>query len=228
MKKLLFLSLSGMFVFWLVCLLSYDKDLLVNALKVPKASAVQSSTQAVNLSVTVTDYLSFLISSGGNINLGDLNPLTANCNSSGTVFMVTTNAANGYKMTPSDGFATSSALVHTDASTPIIDYAGTVSAPTIWSLSTAYGLGVTLWSGSTAVAAPWSVAGGAPADACVVASTKWAGVPANGTAASGLVRTGPVAGVDYSKWGWKVNVSNTQKTGVYAGTVIFTVVNVLS
>jgi len=229
MKKALFMTLSASFVFWLVCLFSYDKNLLLNAFKAQKAEAVSSSTQVVNLSVTVQDYLSFLVSSGGNINLGNLTPRTANCNQSGTVLSVDTNAANGYKMTPSDGFATSSALVHTDASTPIVDFvSGTVAAPVVWSLSTVYGLGVTLWSGSTAVAAPWSVAGGAPADACVVASTKWAAVGTTSATTTGLTVTGPIATTDYSKWGWKVNVDNTQKTGVYAGTVTFTVVNVLS
>lgn len=223
MKKILFLSLSASFVFWLVCLFSYDNNLLINAFKLQKAQAVASSTQVVNLSVTVQDYLNFQVSSGGNINLGDLTPRTANCNTAGTILTVDTNAANGYKMTPSDGFPTSSALVHEDATTPIVDYvSGTVAAPTVWTLATVYGFGITLWSGST-VPSPWAEG----ADACDAAN-KWAAISTDSTTTTGLTVPGLLPTTQVSRWGWKVNVDNTQKTGIYAGTVTFTVVNVLS
>ena len=223
MKKACFLTLSALTVFWLVCLLSYDKNLLADAIKVPKAQAVASSTQAVTLSVTVIDYLSFTVNSGGTINLGNLTPGTPVCNASGTVLLVSTNASNGYKMTPSDGSATDSALTHADTTTHILDYLGTIAAPTTW---TGSGLGVTLWSGVQREAA-WSV-GGVATDACAVASTKWAGVPAASTSTTGHTVTGFLAGPDTTYWGWKVDVPNTQKTGTYTGVVTFTVVNVLS
>ena len=222
MRKAVFLSLSALFVFWLVCLLSYDKGLLVNSLNVSKTKAAASDVESVTLSVNILDYLSFTVSSGGTISLGNLTPGAPVCNSSGTVFLVSTNASNGYKMTPSDGSATNSALSEITG-VHILDYLGTLATPTTW---TGSGLGVTLWSGVQREAA-WSV-GGVATDACALASTKWAGVPANSTATTGHTVTGYLAGPDTTYWGWKVDVPNTQKTGAYTGAVTFTVVNVLS
>lgn len=224
MKKIIFMTLSISFVFWLVCLFNYDKNLLISALRIPKAQAVASSTQVVTLTVNVIDYLSFTFNSGSSVAFGDLTPATANC-SDGTIFLVSTNASNGYKMTPSDGSGTNSALKEV-TNVYIADYAGTMTTPTLWSAASQYGLGTTLWSGVQREAA-WS-AGGVPTGACNAASTKWAGIAADSTSTTGHTVTGFITGPDTTYWGYKVNVPNTQKTGLYTGAVTFTVVNVLS
>lgn len=218
MKKILFMTLSILSVFWFVCLFSYNRDTLANALRVPEANA---ATQTVTLSVTVTSFLSFTTNSGGTIDLGLLNPGTPVCNTSGTVFLVNTNASNGYKMTPADGSNTDSTLTHVDATTKIKDYLGTLATPTTW---TGSGLGVTLWSGVQREAA-WSV-GGVALNPCTAASNKYAGVPTD-TSTTGHTVAGFLAGPDTTYWGWKIDVPNTQKTGAYTGAVTFTAIPIL-
>jgi hypothetical protein len=224
MKKTIFMILATFSVFWLVSLFGYNKNLLMDAVRAPKAQAAASQTQLVTLTVNVIDYLSFTTNSGGSVAFGNLIPGTPNCDN-GTIFLVSTNASNGYKMTPSDGSGTNSALKAAD-NTYIADYAGTIATPTLWPDGTTYGLGTTLWSGVQREAA-WS-AGGVATGACNAASTKWAGIAADSTSTSGHTVTGFISGPDTTYWGWKVNVPNTQKTGLYTGAVTFTVVNVLS
>lgn len=221
-KKIIFMSSAGLFSFWLVCLLNY----IGNPLEISPAKAVEFATQNVDLTTTVNSYLNFTISSGGAINLGSVNADIPACNSSGTVLMVSTNAANGYKITPTDGSDTNSVLLHTDGTTYIPDMSASLGTPAVWVTGNTKGLGTTLWSG-TQREESWLV-GGIPLDACSPASTKWAGVPSNDTTVSGHTVTGYLAEPDATYWGWKLEISNTQKSGLYTGLVTFTVVAVLS
>lgn len=221
LNKIIFMIISGLFIFWLVCLLSYEN----NPLDVSHIRAANFATQNVDLTTTVNSYLNFTISSGGSINLGHINADIPACNVSGTVLVVATNADNGYKITPADGSDTNSVLKHTDGETYIPDISASMSAPSLWENGTTKGLGTTLWSGTQREEA-WSV-GGVALDACAPNSTKWAGVSADDTTVSGHIVTGYVADPDETYWGWKIDIPTTQKTGEYAGLVTFTVVAVL-
>ena len=220
-KKSIFMICSGLFIFWLVCLINLEGSPFCTR----SAKAGVFATQNVDLTTTINSYLNFTISSGGSINLGSVNADIPACNASGTVLVVSTNADNGYKITPTDGSDTNSALKHSDNVTYIQDMVASLDVPDIWVTGSTKGLGTTLWSGAQREEA-WSV-GGVPLNACSPDSTKWAGVPANDTAVSGHAVTGYIANPDETYWGWKLEVANTQKSGEYAGLVTFTVVAVL-
>ncbi len=171
------------------------------------------------LSTTVLQYLTLSVSSGGTVAFGSLTPGTPiQSPSGGTVVSVTTNAANGYTVGLSDGSDTNSALLHTDTSTYIADYAGTITTPTSW---TGTGVGVTLFAATTSKEAKWGT-GTAYDDA----NNKYAGVPSADTA--GHTVTGFHSGANTSTWAFEVDVPNTQKTGAYSGNVTFTATAVLS
>ena len=225
-KKIVFIFGAGLFAFWLVCLVDLNNEFLNNLLKISFAEATSSDDKFIDLTTTVNEYLDFSISSGGAINLGNINADIPACNVSGTVFMVSTNAANGYKITPTDQSDTNSVLKHTDGTTYISNISASLGSPSIWVTGSTKGLGTTLWSGTQRGEA-WSV-GGVPEDACSPSSTKWAGVPANDTTASGHTVTGYLAEPDASYWGWKLEITNIQKSGEYTGLVTFTVVPVIS
>lgn len=176
-----------------------------------------AATQTVSLSTSVQEYLSFSLTAGSSIALGNLTAGTPITGSSGTTTSVTTNDANGYTLAVSDGVAGSdSALVHTDASTRIADYAGTIAIPTLW---TSTGLGFSLYSG-TNKDVKWGT-GISYNDA----NNKYASVPQAATTI--MTKTGYSSGADTAAVGWKVDVANTQKTGSYSGSVTLTVTGVL-
>jgi hypothetical protein len=180
---------------------------------------VEAAQQNVSLSTTVQEYLSFSITAGGTVAFGNLTPGTPICYNTGTVASVTTNAANGYTIGLSDGVSgTDSALLHTDTTTRIADYAGTIDTPTSW---TGTGLGISLYAADTSKESKW----GTGTTVCD-ANNKYAGIPQNTTTAH--TASGYKSGADTSSWSFKVDVPNTQKTGSYSGTVTFTATAVLS
>ncbi len=179
----------------------------------------RAATDTVTLSTDVQEYLSFTITAGDTVSFGNLTPGTPICHNTGTVASVTTNSANGYTVGLSDGVAGSeSALLHTDGTTRIEDYAGTIATPTAW---TGNGLGISLYAADTNKEAKWGT-GTAVCDA----NNNYAGIPENATTAHTV--TGYHSSADTSSWGWKLDAPATQKTGSYSGDVTFTVTAVLS
>lgn len=180
---------------------------------------VKGATDTVSLSTSVQEYLTFAITAGDAVTFGSLTPGTPICFATGTVASVTTNSANGYTIGLSDAVAgTNSTLLHTDATTRIADYAGTLTTPTTWAST---GLGVGLFAADTNKDVKWGT-GTAVCDA----NNKYAGVPQTATTAH--TSTGYHASADTSSWSWKIDVPNTQKTGTYSGNVTFTATAVLS
>ena len=182
----------------------------------------EAATDTVTVTTTVQQYISFSITAGDPTAFGNLTPGTPiAAPATGTVASVTTNSANGYTLGLSDGIAsTNSALLHTDATTYIADYAGTIGTPTSW---TGTGLGITLYAADTTPDAKWC------ATTCTTyndADNKYAGIPENATTAHTV--TGFHADADTSSWAFKIDVSNSQKTGAYSGTVTFTATAVLT
>jgi hypothetical protein len=107
--------------------------------------------------------------------------------------------------------------VHTDATTYIPDYTGTVAVPTTW---TGTGLGLTLFAADSTKEVKWG-AGTTFSDAL----NKYAGAPLAATTAHTVI--GFKAGADTSSWAFKLDVPNSQKTGAYSGNIIFTATAVL-
>ncbi len=184
------------------------------------ADPAKAATDTVTLTTSVQEYLSFSITSGDPAAFGSLTPGTPIASpSGGTIASVTTNSANGYTLGLSDGIAsTDSSMTHTDTTTKIADYAGTIATPTSW---TGTGLGVTMFAADTNKEAAWGT-GTTYNDA----NNKYAGVPQNATTAHTV--TGYHGTADTSSWAFKLDVPNTQKTGSYSGTVTLTVTAVLS
>ena len=169
------------------------------------APVVKADTQDVTLSTSVQAYLSFAITAGDEIPFGNLTPGTPINSASSTDSSVTTNATNGYTLQIHDGSGTNAALRHTDETTWIADYAGTIATPTSW---TGTGLGFCLFEG-TNKDAKWGT-GTTAQDA----NNKYAGAPA--TATTIMTKTGYSVGADTAKIAWKIDVPNTQKTGSYS------------
>ena len=124
--------------------------------------------------------------------------------------------------TPS-GNGSNSAMVHTDGETYISDMSGsTIELPIKWAADhTTQGVGTSMFSGTQK-----EVIWGTGTTACDVDGNKWAAVP--GDAAIGHTVTGFLLDSDSSFWGWRIEVPNTQKTGMYNGNVLFTGVAVLN
>lgn len=201
-----------------VSLLVFSIALIASVVFVAKQFAY-AATDTVTLSTSVQEYLSFSLTAGATVSFGNLTPGTPICHGTGTVASITTNAANGYTLGLSDGVAGSdSALVHTDATTYIADYAGTIATPTTW---TGTGLGVGLYAADTNKEAAW----GTGTTVCDV-NNKYAGVPQTATTAHTV--TGYHASADTSSWSWELDAPGTQKTGSYSGDVTFTATAVLS
>jgi len=184
---------------------------------------VEAAQQNVSLSTTVQEYLSFSITAGGTVAFGNLTPGTPICYNTGTVASVTTNAANGYTIGLSDGVSgTDSALLHTDTTTRIPDFDGTIDTPLNWlEDGEGTGLGISLYAADTSKESKW----GTGTTVCD-ANNKYAGIPQNTTTAH--TASGYKSGADTSSWSFKVDVPNTQKTGSYSGSVTFTATAVLS
>ena len=179
-----------------------------------------ADTQGVTVTADVQTAMTFSATAGTTVAFGSLTPGSPVASpATGTVLSVTTNAANGYTIGVSDAkTTTNSALLHTDASTYIADYAGTIATPTSW---TGTGLGLTLYAADTTKEAAWGT-GTTYNDA----NNKYAGVPQNATTAHTV--TGYHSSADTSSWAFKLDVPGTQKTGSYSGTVTFTATAVLS
>ena len=135
-----------------------------------------------------------------------------------TITTVTTNYPNGYSLSASDNVAgTNSALLHTDTTTRIADYAGTIAVPTSW---TDTGLGICVYS-ATDKNGKWGTG-----TTETSALNKYAGVPQNATEIH--PKTGAPTSSDESKIGYKLVVPNTQKTGAYSGNITYTATGVLN
>ena len=178
-----------------------------------------ATTGTATLSTSVQQYLALTVTSGGTVGFGNLTPGTPiDAPSGGTVVSVSTNAANGYTVGLSDGSDTNSAMLHTDTTTYIADYAGTIAVPTTW---TSTGVGISMFAATTNKEAKWGT-GTTYNDA----NNNYAGIPSAATTAHTV--TGTLGGADTSSWGFSVDVANTQKTGSYSGDVTFTATAVLS
>jgi|GEM_PF-951158 len=163
---------------------------------------------SVNVSV-LADYIEIELTGGTSIDFGDLVPGEPSKSGSGTEISVMTSSANGYQLFIKDDVLNSdSSLLHTDESTRIADYAGTVEVPTSWSGD---GLGFCLYHG-TNKDAKWGT--GTTYDD---ANNKYAGVPRTNTLI--MNKTGFSESWDLSHIGWQINVSNSQKTGAYSGII---------
>lgn len=188
---------------------------------VQQAQAASGSTTAtVTVSTSVTNYIILSISPNTQL-LGNLTPGTS-VKSTGTIATVTSNSANGYNLGLSDAVATgSSALVHTDTTTYIADFGGTIVTPLPWTGGTSVGLGISMFAADSSKEAKW----GAGTTATDVANW-YAAVPFSATTAHTV--TGFHASADTSSWAFEADVPNTQKTGNYSGNVTFTATAVLS
>jgi len=181
----------------------------------------EAATDTVTLTTTVLQYLTFSVTTGGTVAFGNLTPGTPiAAPATGTVASVTSNSANGYTIGLSDGVAAAnSSMLHTDTTTRVTDYAGTIASPTTW---TGTGVGATLYAAdSNKNTTTWGA--GTTYDDVL---NKYAGIPQNATTAHTV--TGFHASADTSTWGFKIDVPNAQKTGAYSGTVTFTATAVLS
>lgn len=218
MKKIVFGGLISLFIFWLYSFTGGGAILKWNN----NAEAAASTTSTVTLSGTVTTYINLAWTSGQTITFGTITPGTDSCLGSGSVLAVTTNAANGYTVGLSDVAGTNSPMLHTDTTTYIPDMlTGTLASPIAWVTGATTGVGVSMFAADTTKEAGW----GTGTTSCD-AFNKWGAVPAAAATAHTSATKKDTA--DSSSWGWKVNVANTQKTGVYAGNVTFTITAVFS
>jgi len=145
-------------------------------------------------------------------NLGNITPGTPV--TATTITTVTTTASNGYSLKVHDGVAASnSALLHTDTTTRIADYEGTIASPTLW---TGTGLGISVYAADTNKEAKWGT-GTTETDS----NNKYAGIPETATE---IHNVGSAVTDDDTSVGYKLDVPNTQKTGSYSGTITYTVV----
>lgn len=214
MKKFIFYGICALSLLWFfsVADLSNSNNLFVNN------TAKAATTGNVNLSGTVTQYMILSFTSGSTISLGNITPGVGACNGSGTIASVTTNSENGYELGLSDGSDTNSAMSRISPTAFIPDLnGGSMGVPGYWSTGSSQGLGAGLFAADTTKETRW----GTGTTACDVWN-KWASVPSAATA--GHAVTGYRAGADTSSWGWKVDVPNTQPTGIYTGNVLFTAV----
>lgn len=183
------------------------------------STTTKAATHNVAVSATAQAYISLDITSNDTVAFGNLtsgSPIALP--DGGSIASVSTNAANGYTLGVSDGSNTNSALRHTDTTTYIADYAGTIATPTIW---TGTGLGITLFAADTTKEVKWGT--GTTFDDIL---NKYAGIPATATTAHTV--TGTLNGADTSSWSFKLDAPNDQKTGDYSGNITFTATAVLS
>lgn len=179
----------------------------------------EAATHDVTLTTNVEEYIILDITAGDPVAFGSLTSgIPIKAPNPGTVASVTTSAANGYTLGLSDGIAsTDSSMVHTDTTTHIADYAGTIAIPTVWSGT---GVGITNFAGDHKDA-KWG-AGTTYNDAL----NKYAGIPQ--TATTAYTATGFHAAADTSNWAFEIDVPNSQKTGAYSGAITYTATAVLS
>lgn len=210
LKQIKFITFISLFSFVTYVIIS-----LING------NSVQAATHDVSFSTTVQSSITMDITSGDTVAFGALTsgiPIAAP--NTGTIVSVETNANNGYTLGIKDDITgTNSALVNTDAVTYIPDISsGTIAVPALWGSNE--GLGITLFAADTSKEAKWGT-GVTYNDA----ANKYAAIPETTTTAHTV--TGAVVGPDTSSWAYKIDVSPSQKTGSYTGTMTFTATAVL-
>lgn len=164
----------------------------------------------------VTDLSLTLLLDSSTVAFGSLSPLSEITDT--TVATVTTNYPNGYSLSAHDSVPSSwSALLHTDSTTRIADYTGTITTPTLWSGS---GLGICVYA-ATDKEAKWGT-GTIETDS----NNKYAGVPETATIIH--TKTGSPTASDVTDIGYKLVVPIDQKTGSYSGDITYTATGVLN
>jgi len=217
MNKKIFLAIAAfLFLTWMYSFVDGGNSLNYF---VPENVEAAATTSTVTLTGTVQPYIAIAFNSGSTINFGNISPGVGACsdapgNASGTIVAITTSAANGYTLAFYDGSDTNSAMLHTDTTTYIPDVTGSVASPGLWVTGATSGVGLSLYVADTTKESDWGT-GTTPCDIY----NKWAKAPA--TATTGHTVASYHAGADTSSWGWKVDVVNAQKTGIYSGQVTF-------
>lgn len=173
----------------------------------------ETQADAVTLSTEVQKSISLSLSTS-TVCFGDLTAGTPSNGDGASTSTVTTNDASGYLLKIHDGSDTNSALVHTDTSTYIADYAGTIGTPTSW---TGTGLGICVYAADTSKESKWGT-GAAHDDT----NNKYAGAPASATTIHTVTSnvTSDETGISF-----RIDVPSSQKSGSYSGDATITAVN---
>ncbi len=206
MNKKIFIFIIILVTTWLICLTNQFNQ---------RAVALTDTSPAA-VAVSIGTFLNLVVSSGQTIDLGTLTPGTPQCNASGSVAGVTTNASNGYWIGLIDSSDTNTNMTK-GGSVYIPDATGaTLDSPAFWVTGNAgfLGLGATMFAADNNKEAKW----GTGTTACD-GYNKWGGISTNLWMAHTV--TGYHAGLDTSTWGWKVDVPNTQASGSYSGDETF-------
>ena len=168
----------------------------------------------------IDEYLTFTLVSGSDISFGELfpgNPVSAP--NPGLITQISSNTPTGYAIAMSDSKVSSqSALKHSDGSTNISDYFGTVGSPSFWSGT---GLGMTLFAADTSKEAKWGT-GSSYNDS----NNRYAGIPQNSTIVHTVNK--PFNIPNLSSFAFKLDVLPSQKPGYYSGKATLTVTTLLS
>lgn len=128
-------------------------------------------------------------------------------NAVSTTATVTTDAMGGYDLFISEDHS----LTHTDGTTTIDDYAGTIAVPTVWSGT---GFGFTVVSG-TNVEAKWGT----------TPNNNYAGIPLSDTLF--YEKFNFTSGGDDTVMEYKIDTETTQKSGDYSNTLTYTAISKL-
>lgn len=140
-------------------------------------------------------------------NTEDLGTVVAGTpNIGSTTATVTTDAWGGYDLLVSQDHD----MMHTDGSTTIAPYTGTIGTPTVWSGT---GLGFTVMSG-TDVEAKWGTS-----------PKNYANISNSDTIFH--EKTGYTSGDDVTVVGYQIDVPSTQKSGTYTNTLTYTAISKL-
>ena len=177
-----------------------------------------SSAEATRLAEGIykVSAVSMIISLPVSISLGTGN--TGTSRTGGTALTVITNNPRGFSISVSDNQGGgNSALVHTDGSTRLADYSGTITTPKLWSGT---GFGLTIYAGS-AKDSKWGTGNSVTHN-----RNKYTGIPQF----PGLVysKSSAVPSGDNISIGYKAVAPTGQKAGNYSGTVIYTITGLLN
>lgn len=188
----------------------------------PMAKATDA-THPVTMTTSVLEYIDLDISgpAADTIAFGNLTPGTPICFATGAVATVNTNAANGYTLGIDDNTAVNSSMHQGAVYIPKMTN-GTIASPVVWDSN--FGVGIGLYAADTTKEVKW----GDGDDVCVPTGelvNKYAAIPQTATTAH-TAAGGPKT-ADTSSWSYKIDVENTQQTGVYSGTMTFTATAVL-
>lgn len=181
--------------------------------------AVEDSAN-INFAANVLESISLSVSSGS-LDFGNLIAGTPARGSSGIDAAVRTNSTYGYSLSISDSqTGSNSALVHSDTTTHIPDFSGTIVTPTLWDSGVSTGFGFTLFAADTNKEARWG--SGTTYDD---SNNKYAGIPQNATIFHNSA--GFKTGDDSTSLAFIVDVLADQKSGSYSGTATLTAVALL-